>query len=182
MDDLTGVEVDTLTNKRRRDGNGRVRMTGNHVSFQTSKAMQPLLANSDDTDTKSGESSDEELPNGTEVRASKPLIHSRQKMKVVVARRRCCHRSMMPILGFTILGFCAVLVSTGFIMKFSRRLYLALHPPTNANEDVHLPCSSLNVSDVWVVGFPKLLTESAIRMVDVNSDGVLDVVLGFATG
>ena len=30
--------------------------------------------------------------------------------------------------------------------------------------------------------FAKLLTESAIRMLDANADGVEDVVMGFATG
>ena len=43
-------------------------------------------------------------------------------------------------------------------------------------------CDNIDVEDVWVVGIPKLLTESAFRLVDVNQDGVLDVVLGFATG
>jgi len=40
----------------------------------------------------------------------------------------------------------------------------------------------LSVEDVWVSGFAKLMTESALRLVDVNRDGVLDVLLGFATG
>ena len=31
-------------------------------------------------------------------------------------------------------------------------------------------------------GIPKLITESAFRMLDVNNDGVLDVVFGFGTG
>jgi len=43
------------------------------------------------------------------------------------------------------------------------------------------PCE-LSVSDVWVTGFAKLMTESALRTLDVNQDGVLDVLLGFATG
>jgi hypothetical protein len=43
-------------------------------------------------------------------------------------------------------------------------------------------CTSLSVEDVWVVGIPKLMTESAFRLVDINSDGVLDILFGFATG
>jgi len=38
------------------------------------------------------------------------------------------------------------------------------------------------VDDVWVSGFAKLMTESALRLLDVNHDGTLDVLLGFATG
>jgi hypothetical protein len=35
---------------------------------------------------------------------------------------------------------------------------------------------------IWTSGFPKLLTETAVRLVDCNSDGILDVILGYATG
>ncbi|KAK7105709.1 hypothetical protein V1264_017053 [Littorina saxatilis] len=43
-------------------------------------------------------------------------------------------------------------------------------------------CDRIEVEDVWVQGIPKLLTESAFRLVDVNQDGVLDVIMGFMTG
>ena len=35
---------------------------------------------------------------------------------------------------------------------------------------------------VWQKKFPKLLTEGSTRMLDVNKDGILDVVMGFGTG
>lgn len=44
------------------------------------------------------------------------------------------------------------------------------------------PCDNIKVEDVWVKQFPKLLTESAFRTVDVNSDGIEDVIFGYATG
>ena len=53
-------------------------------------------------------------------------------------------------------------------------------PP--AAVDVGGGCGQLSVDDVWVSGFAKLMTESAVRLLDVNADGVLDVLLGFATG
>jgi len=43
-------------------------------------------------------------------------------------------------------------------------------------------CDNVHVEDVWTIGFPKLLTESAFRLLDVNQDGDLDVIMGFATG
>ncbi|OQV18864.1 hypothetical protein BV898_07118 [Hypsibius exemplaris] len=43
-------------------------------------------------------------------------------------------------------------------------------------------CGGLSIRDVWTVTLPKLLTESAVRMLDVNADGIADVILGFATG
>lgn len=45
-----------------------------------------------------------------------------------------------------------------------------------------LPCDTFKVEDVWVRNFPMLLTNSAFRMVDINGDGVDDIILGFATG
>ena len=54
--------------------------------------------------------------------------------------------------------------------------------PTPLPVEVGLGCGQLSVDDVWVSGFAKLMTESALRLLDVNEDGVLDVLLGFATG
>jgi len=47
---------------------------------------------------------------------------------------------------------------------------------------VETGCGELSVSEVWVSGFAKLMTESAVRLLDVNDDQVLDVLIGFATG
>lgn len=35
---------------------------------------------------------------------------------------------------------------------------------------------------IWTSAFPKLITESAFRLVDCNSDGILDVIFGYGTG
>ncbi|XP_026286303.1 uncharacterized protein LOC113211963 isoform X1 [Frankliniella occidentalis] len=45
-----------------------------------------------------------------------------------------------------------------------------------------IPCTELVTSDVWVQTFPKLTSETAVRLSDVNHDGVLDVILGYGTG
>ena len=42
-------------------------------------------------------------------------------------------------------------------------------------------CDRFYVEDVWTVGFPKRFSHSALRLVDVNRDGVPDVVLGYGT-
>ena len=54
--------------------------------------------------------------------------------------------------------------------------------PTADGTETLIGCDTVEVEDVWVKGFPKLLTEAAFRLVDVNEDGDLDVLLGFATG
>ncbi|XP_055329557.1 uncharacterized protein LOC129582151 isoform X2 [Paramacrobiotus metropolitanus] len=45
-----------------------------------------------------------------------------------------------------------------------------------------LGCTDLKVTDIWNATFARLLTESTIRMLDVNGDGIDDVISGFATG
>jgi len=56
------------------------------------------------------------------------------------------------------------------------------HVTTPTPLPVDVGCGQLSVDDVWVNGFAKLMTESALRLLDVSGDGVLDVLLGFATG
>lgn len=48
--------------------------------------------------------------------------------------------------------------------------------------DVLLPCSELKVTNVWTLTLPKLTSESSIRTVDINKDGIDDVIFGFGTG
>lgn len=45
-----------------------------------------------------------------------------------------------------------------------------------------LPCHNLKVTEVWSATFPKLTTDSPVRTLDVNGDGVEDVLFGFGTG
>jgi hypothetical protein len=40
----------------------------------------------------------------------------------------------------------------------------------------------IEIEVLWTSGFPKLITESAFRLVDCNADGILDVIFGYGTG
>ena len=55
-------------------------------------------------------------------------------------------------------------------------------PPNRLNTFGVRPCDNINVEDVWVQHFPKLLTESAFRLIDVNNDSIDDIIFGYATG
>jgi hypothetical protein len=48
--------------------------------------------------------------------------------------------------------------------------------------DSIVPCTELVVEDVWTRSFSKLTVESAVRLNDVNKDGVMDVIVGYGTG
>jgi len=56
------------------------------------------------------------------------------------------------------------------------------HPNRATTERIVVPCADLTVSDVWIQTFPKLTSETPIRLNDVNNDGVLDAIVGFGTG
>ncbi|KAJ8922345.1 hypothetical protein NQ315_004288 [Exocentrus adspersus] len=45
-----------------------------------------------------------------------------------------------------------------------------------------LPCHNLKVTEVWSTVLPKLTTDSPIRTMDVNGDGIEDALFGFGTG
>ena len=44
------------------------------------------------------------------------------------------------------------------------------------------PCDELEATKVWHATMPKLMTETAVRLNDVNEDGVDDLMVGFSTG
>ncbi|XP_050299477.1 uncharacterized protein LOC126738245 [Anthonomus grandis grandis] len=48
--------------------------------------------------------------------------------------------------------------------------------------DRYLPCTNLRVTDVWAVNFPGLTTDSPVRTLDINKDGIEDVVFGYGVG
>lgn len=45
-----------------------------------------------------------------------------------------------------------------------------------------LPCRELNVTEIWTYSLPKLTSESTMRALDVNLDGIEDIVFGFGIG
>ncbi|XP_060079842.1 uncharacterized protein LOC132559243 [Ylistrum balloti] len=130
-----------------------------------------------------------EGPKMDKVSASKPLMHPRQRPKVKSRTPNCRCRKQLK----TITCFLVIVLSLGSLMTMIIYLYNK-HPektkdkngPDIESQSSNIPevvgCDSLSVEDVWVMGFPKLITESAFRLVDVNQDGVLDIILGFGTG
>lgn len=45
-----------------------------------------------------------------------------------------------------------------------------------------LPCTDINSTEIWSYTLPKLSSESTMRAVDVNSDGIDDIIFGFGLG
>jgi len=130
--------------------------------------------------TDSPSSSDDNIGNSLLRQQAKPLMTSRDGARLNEALlshpfyRKKRHIS---------LGVC---VSVAFLAGFTLcvvyflRFFLGVKKIPPHPEIVG--CSNIEVEDVWVVGIPKLLTESAFRLLDINDDGVLDPIFGFATG
>jgi hypothetical protein len=128
--------------------------------------------------------------NGGDLASTKPLMHPRKpRTKVRVERGRPCKMIVRPILVSVVsLVIIAGLVLFIVYLVESFTNHWKLSPlfrsgglPANKTETV-VGCSHIEIEDVWVRGVPKLITESSIRLVDVNEDGILDVVIGFGTG
>ncbi|XP_041373917.1 uncharacterized protein LOC121386932 [Gigantopelta aegis] len=121
--------------------------------------------------------------------ATKPLMHPRKRTKVTSRTPECkCRVLFRPILYFLLL----VIALGGLMLLILYLMDKYKHHSDSSSGNLYdangllsssvIGCDTIEVEDVWVVGIPKLLTESALRLVDVNQDGTLDVILGFATG
>ena len=107
--------------------------------------------------------------------------------------RRCCQCIWRIVYVVAATGS---LASLACFVVFFVRIYDTKTPVVTSNASNHrndgllempsqvkvIGCSKIEVEDVWVVGIPKLMTESAFRLLDVNGDGVHDILFGFATG
>lgn len=69
--------------------------------------------------------------------------------------------------------FTAILLATIIVLLSS-----FLFHPNKKRDDEDL----VKIETIWTSSFPKLITETAFRLVDCNSDGILDVIFGFGTG
>ena len=65
------------------------------------------------------------------------------------------------------------LLLTTIIVLFSSIIFSSNNKKKNDN---------VQIEPIWTSGFPKLLTETAFRLVDCNSDGIHDVIFGYGTG
>uniref|UniRef100_A0A8W8L8K2 FAM234A/B beta-propeller domain-containing protein n=1 Tax=Magallana gigas TaxID=29159 RepID=A0A8W8L8K2_MAGGI len=73
------------------------------------------------------------------------------------------------------------IVIVGYLI-IKHQLTNQLQSNLNAKTPKIKGCDHIEVEDVWATTLPKLLTESAFRLSDVNKDGIPDFIFGFATG
>ena len=96
------------------------------------------------------------------------------------APRRCCGPVCMVFMGIkTIIGLAAItIIATNY---FTHSDWLFWHFGSDSDIE-YVACDEMVWTPVWQAKFPKLISEGSTRLVDVNKDGVMDVLLGFGTG
>ena len=132
-----------------------------------------------------GSSSEDDVFCRDDHTSTRPLMAPRNRTKVRIHKpRRKCKPWVKPCI------YCLVFLSSVgavvclvlyFLSSFVPAVFHFGNLPLKVPKEV-VACTNIEVEDVWTVGYPKLLTESAFRLVDINQDGTLDVVFGFATG
>ena len=131
---------------------------------------------------------------------TKPLMPPRQRPRRRGRRGRCSYRrklwpaiylllfiggliAFVCLIVYVVNSYTRALVSTAVLHGDQ---YTQLNKTIDSAHDngtaTLIGCSRIEVKDVWISGFPKMITESSIRLLDVNRDGVLDIILGFGTG
>ena len=127
----------------------------------------------------------------------KPLLQSpsqKTKIRRVRARPWCTTKSC--VMCFLWLAFFSICV-TGLVLVILRALgSMEVTKDTKSNsmkkifQEQEIPgspdsidaCDSFQPEKVWHTVIPKLMTETAVRLNDVNQDGVKDIMVGFSTG
>jgi len=107
--------------------------------------------------------------------------------------KRCCsRRSCILLIVWSFLFIFGVLLLTVFVLRLvhkstisslKHRIYQKYEDHDNVLKKVNIqPCDDVMVTKVWHANFGKLQTETAIRLIDVNSDGIDDPIVAFGTG
>ena len=95
--------------------------------------------------------------------------------------KRCC--TLIFVLLFLLLLLCNINRLPEIFQILFSWLDKSAYPSTGSNrKDFNSHCEQVVSSPVWRQNFPMLTIESALRIIDVNNDTVLDVVVPFGTG
>ncbi|XP_039280603.1 uncharacterized protein LOC111058737 [Nilaparvata lugens] len=121
----------------------------------------------------------------------RPLMAPRRKAKggqADVCRKTSCSsictpgRVMLVFAVCTLLALIAigVILIQSFPFPLERIRIWTVGPPPKPKRII--PCTEISAEELWVKSFPKLVSESPMELVDINSDNVEDVIIGFGTG
>ena len=99
------------------------------------------------------------------------------KIKIFKPRRR--NRSLMRKYLTMCLSILALIFLVIYIFKVKLNSYSL---SSNKYKSSQTTCDQLSTLPLWNKTFPMLTIESALRLVDINNDTILDVIVPFGTG
>lgn len=175
----------------------RVRSSSDSQSNGRLRASSDGVNNETDDEYYSDEEDEVFIQGGIHIDkySSKPLMYPRNRLKIKkYSKYRCenctCRnrKNVKPVIClFCLLASIGCMI-TLLVFYFNGNNKGANVKGINQNKVSNdatynlIGCNNIKVEDVWTVGLPKLNTESSFRLLDVNQDGVLDIVFGFGTG
>ncbi|KAJ8975519.1 hypothetical protein NQ317_010634 [Molorchus minor] len=114
----------------------------------------------------------------------KPDLGSRLKNKPPCRAfcRPCCYilAALTVLIGLIIL---VVILVSMYPLPLDRLRDWIIRKSTKEQSRLKLlPCSNVFITEVWSMNLPILTTDSPVRTLDVNGDGMEDILFGFGTG
>lgn len=109
--------------------------------------------------------------------ASSATHEPRSRFKIFLAP--CCYGVAALSILLGLMAFSVIIINY-FSLPLSRIQLWFGKNSTPPGENI-LPCTMFSLTNVWYHSFPKLTSETAIRLNDVNHDGILDIILGYGT-
>ncbi|XP_067007692.2 uncharacterized protein [Anabrus simplex] len=120
----------------------------------------------------------------------RPLMAPRRKVKCNQFRSETCRNTSCRVMCLpccygiialsSLLGLIMLVVF--LIMWFPIPLEQMAFWRVSETSSMVMPCTELVTEYVWTRSLPKLTSESALQVNDVNKDGILDVIIAYGTG
>jgi len=137
---------------------------------------QCLEANSEEEEEENRDEHEKPLING-ETGGNESIIPlSIGKIKIFKPRRR--NRALLR----KCLTMCLSILAVVFVVIYVFKMRSSFSQSSNKYKSSLTACDELETLPVWNKTFPMLTIESALRLVDVNNDTILDVIVPFGTG
>nr|XP_033341368.1 uncharacterized protein LOC117229189 [Megalopta genalis] len=121
----------------------------------------------------------------------RPLMPSRRRCKKsysfeTFSTRTCyiplCFGLIALILLLSLIPLCIYIINIIPVPMPILKNWLSHNYEEILDESNIVPCTSLTTKILWTKSLPKLVPESPLRSIDVNKDGVDDIIVGFSTG
>ena len=116
------------------------------------------------------------------------LRYDKFKVKTKRKRRSC----PIPTVAFCFCWLLLVFITFVTLLKFTKPGYFPMRRSAHVQQLIDevfsqkketsvWPCDDFDVANVWSTQYNGFMSESAVRLIDVNQDGVDDVITGFTS-